>query len=204
MADNYLTIKEQAKGIYKEKGSKFLAFAYPVDSEDEALNIIDNLRKEYFDAKHHCYAYSLGAKQKYYQTHDDGEPRHTAGDPILNQIRSFNVSDVLVIVVRYFGGTKLGKSGLIDAYKSATKEALGKVDLVEKISVKVINITFRYDGLNDVMRLINAKNLQLIDQNYEKECCIRVKVRDSELFKIKGLFDVLPHVQEVKVLPGGS
>ncbi len=204
MDDSYMTIKESATGVYKEKGSKFLAFGYPVKNEKEALIIINSLRKEFYDAKHHCYAYSLGAKGKYYRTFDAGEPRHSAGDQILNQIRSFKVSDILVVVIRYFGGTKLGISGLNNAYKSAAKAALANADRIEKILVNVVKITFHFDGLNDVMRLINLYNIQVIDQNYEMEGCIRLKVRNSELSKIKGLFETLPQVREVKILPGGS
>lgn len=202
MRDHYLTIGQNSQGIYKEKGSKFLAFAYPVENEEEASELIDRLKKEYYDARHHCYAYILGRDGEITMAYDAGEPRHAAGDPILNQIRSHRLSNVLVVVVRYFGGTKLGKSGLINAYKKATEEALEKVNKVEKLVFKKISIRFNYDGLNDIMRLINMNHLKITGQSYDQEASITIRIRESEFDEIKNLFIISPHVTFIEQLPG--
>jgi uncharacterized YigZ family protein len=129
---SYRTIQAPTEGIYKEKGSKFLAFAYPVETEADVKGHLERIKKEYFDARHHCFAYMLGADRKKFRAFDDGEPNHSAGDPILGQIRSKNITNVLVIVVRYFGGTKLGVGGLISAYKTAAEDALNRAAVIEK------------------------------------------------------------------------
>ncbi|MBR9997768.1 MAG: YigZ family protein [Cyclobacteriaceae bacterium] len=202
MNDGYLTIRQSATGIYKEKGSKFLSFAFPVNQEREALDLVDRLKKEYYDARHHCYAWVLGRDGQIYRTHDAGEPRHTAGDPILNQIRSRGLSDIMVVVVRYFGGTRLGKSGLINAYKKATDDVLEKVEPVEKFLYKKVRIHFRYAGMNDIMRLIDQNNLPIIGQSYESDASVVISVRESDLERIQEYFAVSPHIFEVRILPG--
>jgi uncharacterized YigZ family protein len=202
MEDTYFTIGHESAGLYKEKGSKFLSFAFPVESEDEALILIEQLKKEYHDARHHCYAYLLGRDGKISRAYDAGEPRHSAGDPILNQIRSWGLNDVLVVVVRYFGGTKLGKSGLINAYKMATDDALGKVKPIEKLIFREISIRFDYEGLNEIMRLIDINNLQITGQSYDQEAFISIRVKESELERIKGLFAVSPHVRVIELSSG--
>jgi uncharacterized YigZ family protein len=183
MKDSYYTIRQVSSGIFKEKGSRFLSFAIPIRSELEALEHIDRLKKEYYDARHHCYAYVLG-REGYHRVHDAGEPRHTAGDPIYNQIRSKERSDILVVVVRYFGGTKLGKSGLINAYKKAAEDALSKSIPTERIIYRALEVKFRYEGLDDIMRLIDQHNLQIVQQSYETEAKVVLQIRESAMDQI--------------------
>ena len=162
MADSYLTIEKYTEGIYKEKGSKFLAFAYPVTTQDEIKQILADLRKKYYDATHHCYAYILGFDKEEFRMNDDGEPSGTAGRPILNALLSKDVTNILVVVVRYFGGTLLGVPGLINAYKTATQEALANALIVEKTVNDVYQIDFEYLVMNDVMRIIKDENIRII------------------------------------------
>ncbi|MEJ8756092.1 YigZ family protein [Pontibacter sp. H259] len=177
MQDTYRTIAAPTESIYKEKGSKFLAFAYPVYSEEEIKENLAELRKKYFDARHHCYAYTLGADKTRYRANDDGEPNHSAGDPILGQIRSADLSNVLVVVVRYFGGTKLGVSGLINAYKTSTADALAEATIIEKHETLLLNIYFKYPQMNDVMSLVKEYNLDVRNQQFELSCKLTIEVR---------------------------
>lgn len=192
-AESYLTISASAEGLYKEKGSKFLAFAYPVTSEDDVKDRLDELRKKYYDARHHCYAYVLGADREIYRANDDGEPNHSAGDPILGQINSRQLTNTLVVVVRYFGGTKLGVSGLINAYKVSTEEALNNVQ-VKKIDItRTISLRYSYDTTNEVMRLINDFEVKITDQVFEADCRltgeIKIGMTDQLEEKVKLLID---------------
>ena len=152
--DSYLTIAEPAEAIYKERSSKFLTYAYPVESEDEIKGLLDALRKEYYDATHHCYAYRLGPQGETFRANDDGEPSGTAGKPILGQLLSANLTNCLVVVVRYFGGTKLGVSGLIQAYKESTAEVIAVSKSIEKTVDRVVKINFSYISMNGVMKVI--------------------------------------------------
>lgn len=163
---NYRTIQGETEGIYKEKGSKFLAFAFPVKDEVEIKSRLDELRKKYYDARHHCYAYVVGPDKKKYRANDDGEPNHSAGDPILGQIRSLELTDVLVVVVRYFGGTKLGVGGLITAYKTAAEDALRKIVVVEKDVVDRITLEYSYSATPEVMKLVKDFDLKILDQRF--------------------------------------
>jgi len=163
----YFSIASKSEGIYKEKGSKFIAFAYPVETEEDIKIELDLLKKEYFDARHICYAYRLGENGEKFRANDDGEPNHSAGTPILNQLKSLELSDVLVAVVRYFGGTKLGVSGLITAYKLSTQEALKQAVVVEKIPTTKIEITFEYADLNEAMKLVKKYDGKILNQTYD-------------------------------------
>ncbi|HEY9049147.1 MAG TPA: YigZ family protein, partial [Ohtaekwangia sp.] len=156
---SYRTIQQPAEGMYKEKGSKFLAFAYPVDSEAAIRERLDALRKEYFDARHHCYAWMLGPERKHFRANDDGEPNHSAGDPILGQIRSKELTNILIVVVRYFGGTKLGVGGLISAYKIASEDALSHAIVVEREVTEMITIRYEYASTPEVMKLVKDFDL---------------------------------------------
>ncbi|MDX2305576.1 MAG: YigZ family protein [Microscillaceae bacterium] len=194
LQDTYLTIAEPSQGMYKEKGSKFLAFAYPVSHEESIKNHIQDLKKTYFDARHHCYAYILGYKQDRYRANDDGEPGNSAGNPILGQIRSRNLTDVLIVVVRYFGGTKLGVSGLIQAYKTASAEALNNSQIVECQALDHIHIQFNYPQMNDVMKIIKTYDLDIVSQKTELHCEMNIRVRKKlnpevtkKLHEIEGL-----------------
>lgn len=178
--DTFRTLSAPSEGLYKEKGSKFLAFAYPVESEAEIKRHLENLRKIYYDARHHCYAYVLGARQETYRANDDGEPSSTAGKPIYGQILSFGLTNVLIVVVRYFGGTKLGTSGLITAYKTASADALSKASVVEKTVMRHYTVSFPYERMNRVMRIVKDLQLQVVGQDADTECRMEIAVRLSE------------------------
>ncbi|MBC3541258.1 IMPACT family protein [Rufibacter sediminis] len=186
--DTYRTIAAPVEGLYKEKGSKFISKAYPVRSEEEIKEILQALRKEYFDARHHCYAYLLGADRATYRANDDGEPNHSAGDPILGQIRSLGLSNVLVVVIRYFGGVKLGVGGLIHAYKTATAEALAQAQVVERHETTFLTVEFGYEQMNEVMKVVKDFDLPVRQQDFNVDCRLTVEVRTSLAPQIEGLF----------------
>ncbi len=186
--DRYRSIEAPTTGVYKDNGSKFLAFAYPVETEVQAKERIAALRKEYFDARHHCYAYRIGLDGATWRANDDGEPSSTAGRPILGQLLSAELSDVLVVVVRYFGGVKLGVPGLIKAYKTATADALAAARIVEKTACATCRIGFDYTRMNDVMKIVKDWNLQVLSQQFENSCEITVKVG---LAKVDALCEAL-------------
>ena len=172
----YQTINPPAEGLYKEKGSKFLSFAFPVSTENDIKTILDDFKKQYYDARHICFAYILGYQKDKYRAYDDGEPNHSAGDPILNQIKSFDLSDVMVVVVRYFGGTKLGMSGLITAYKTAAHEALTQAKIEEKTPTVRLKHHFSYEEMNQVMGLVKEFDLKIIHQHFELACEIELEI----------------------------
>lgn len=184
-SDSYLTISEPSSGIYKEKSSKFLSFAYPVTSEAEIRTWLQQTRKEYYDARHVCYAYILGASQSAYNASDGGEPAHTAGDPILNEIRSAGLTNILVIVVRYFGGTKLGKSGLIAAYKESAKEAILHSKVIEKVETQTLSIVFDYSDTNQIQSLIQELGVDIIGQHYEIRCQLVLAIPKAKVAEAK-------------------
>lgn len=178
--DTYKTISSPSEGLYKEKGSKFIALAFPVTNEEEIKEIQQKLRKEYHDARHHCYSYIIGFKGENWRANDDGEPSGTGGRPIHGQIVSRNLTNVLVVVVRYFGGTKLGVSGLINAYKTATAEALDNANIITKTVNDVYKVTFNYIAMNDVMKLIKDESLDLMEQNFDTTCSITIGIRQGK------------------------
>ncbi|WP_181305710.1 YigZ family protein [Rufibacter sp. XAAS-G3-1] len=187
MEDTYRTIAAPAEGLYKEKGSKFISKAYPVRTEEEVKNILLGLRKQYFDARHHCYAYLLGADKATYRANDDGEPNHSAGDPILGQIKSLGLSNVLVVVIRYFGGVKLGVGGLIHAYKTATAEALEQAQVVEGHETALLTVRFGYEQMNEIMKVVKDFDLPVKQQDFNLDCRLTLEVRTSLLAQIEGL-----------------
>lgn len=188
-SDTYKSIAGPSKGQYRDLGSRFLAFVYPVETEEEIKSIISGIKKEYFDARHHCYAYRLGREGEQWRANDDGEPSSTAGRPILGQLLSNELSDVLVVVVRYFGGTKLGVPGLIKAYKSATQDALANARIVEKISTVLLTIEFDYLRMNDVMKLLKDLNITILEQQFDLSCRISVRVRLSQVEEFRSQLD---------------
>ena len=194
--DTYLTISKTSEGLYKEKGSKFIALCYPVESEEEVKNTLEAIKKEYYDARHHCYAYILGEKSENYRANDDGEPNHSAGDPILGQIRSRNLTNTLVVVVRYFGGTKLGVSGLISAYKAAAADALDQNEIIEKWITKKINFTFEYPDMNEVMRIVKELEATILHQDFQISCEM---VLDFRLSSWQEAHDRLKLLKSVKI-----
>ncbi len=177
--DTYRTIKEKSTGLYKEKGSKFIALAMPFESEAAIKAELESIRKEYYDARHHCYAYVLGPDKSAWRVNDDGEPSGTAGRPIHGQIQSFDLTNILVVVIRYFGGTKLGVSGLINAYKSATQDALQQAEIIEKTVNEIYELKFTYANMNDVMRVVKDENVDIIDSQFGIECIITYRIRKS-------------------------
>jgi uncharacterized YigZ family protein len=178
---SFLTIDKPAEGLYKELGSKFLAFAFPVTSESEIKANLEALRKKYFDATHHCYAWVLGADKSKYRAADDGEPNHSAGDPILGQIRSKKLTNVVVVVVRYFGGTKLGVGGLIQAYKAAAEDVLNNTVIIEKQVTVPVVLKFEYETTPEVMRLIKEFDMEIISQEYSEACVMHFKIKKQKL-----------------------
>lgn len=189
--DSYLTIAGLTEGLYREKGSRFIAFAYPVSAEEEVKEILAGLRKKFYDARHHCYAFILGGKGQHYRANDDGEPAHSAGDPILGQIRSRNLTNVLVVVVRYFGGTKLGVSGLIHAYKTVASDALAQAQIVEKIIHATFTVCFEYLWLNPVMKLVKDYEMEIISQAFADKCELTLAIRKSLIEEAKARFSQL-------------
>ena len=177
--DSYRSISGPAEGLFKDNGSRFISFAFPVETEDEVKSIVGDLKKKYHDARHHCYAYRLGYLGDRFRANDDGEPSSSAGRPILGQIDSKGLSDVLVVVVRYFGGIKLGVPGLIRAYKTSTAEALEKAGSVEKVAGKWFRVSFGYEAMNSVMKILKDMDLRQQGQNFGSECSLRTWVRLS-------------------------
>jgi uncharacterized YigZ family protein len=189
--DTYFSLAGASEGLYKEKGSKFLAFAYPVSTEEEIKDKLDALKKQYYDARHHCYAFILKpeeGREESYRANDDGEPAHSAGDPILGQIRSNELHDVLVVVVRYFGGTKLGVSGLVNAYKTAAAEAISHNKIVRKIIRKPLEVRFSYDATNGVMQVIDQYQMQILEQAFAADCYYQLAVARSQWHKAREEF----------------
>lgn len=174
---SYRTIEKAAEGLYKEKGSRFLAFAWPVVTEDDIKAHLEQTRKKYFDARHHCFAWVLGADRKSFRAFDDGEPNHSAGDPILGQIRSKELTNILIVVVRYFGGVKLGVGGLISAYKLAAAHALEKAIIVERDVMTNVKVSYDYPCTAEVMRLIKDFDLLIEEQSFENTCVLMVRCK---------------------------
>ena len=180
MADTYLTLDSPSEAIFREKMSKFLAFAHPATTVEEAKAVIATYQKKYFDARHVCWAYMLGFERTNFQSNDNGEPSGTAGKPILGQINSFNLTDVVIVVVRYFGGIKLGTSGLIAAYREAARLAIEEGSIVERKVMKQITYTFPYLAMNDVMRLIKQVQPDILAQQFDNACSMTIAVRADD------------------------
>ena len=180
--DSFKTIAAPSKGLFKDNGSRFIAHAYPVETEEKVKEIVAALKKEYYDARHHVYAYRLGYKGDKFRANDDGEPSGSSGRPVLGQIDSNGLSDILVVVVRYFGGIKLGIPGLIRAYKTSTADALQNAQIVEKIASKMYRIRFGYMSMNSVMKVFKDMGLEQKNQKFDMECsldtCVRLSLVD--------------------------
>jgi uncharacterized YigZ family protein len=193
--DSYLTIADPSTGEYKDKGSKFIAYAFPIRDEEEWAGLLEQVRKEHPKARHHCFAYRLGISGDNFRTNDDGEPSGTAGRPILGQIDSFSLTNVIVIVVRYFGGTLLGTSGLIAAYKGSTQQALKAARIVEVIVKDTIRLHFDYAIMGALMNHLKRLDIEILQQSFESTAFVDVRLRKSEsddiLLKLKAL---LAHV----------
>ena len=197
MTDTYKTIEKPSDEVlFKEKNSKFFGYAFPVQSEDEVKEFLDQLKKQHYTARHWCYAYQIGTKTKIYRANDDGEPNNNAGMPIYGQIQSFDVTNVLVVVVRSFGGVKLGVGGLVTAYKTGAQMALETVEIVEKTINAHFLIRFDYKNMNKVMRVIKEKNLNVVNQVLELDCLIEISCR---LTQKEEIFNAFNHIFEVSI-----
>ncbi len=194
--DTYKTIAAPAEGLYKEKGSKFLAFAYPVRTVDEVKAHLEQLRKDYFDARHHCYAYILGPRKDAFRANDDGEPSGTGGRPIHGQLLSTDLTDTLIVVVRYFGGILLGASGLANAYKTAARDAIDHATIVEKTIDCRYRLLFAYETMNDVMRILKDFDLKPENPVYALDCSLEVSVRQSQSVR---LYDRVADLRTVRI-----
>ncbi len=177
--DSYFTIEAPAESTCRERSSKFLSFIYPVKTEEEIHEYLDALRKKYYDATHHCYAWRLGADGAQWRANDDGEPSGTAGKPILGQLLSHELTDCLVVVVRYFGGTKLGVPGLIAAYKESTNDAIEAATIVERTVDRLIHVDFSYLSMNDIMRVIKDEKPNILKQEFDNLCTMELSIRES-------------------------
>ncbi|MEN9488080.1 MAG: hypothetical protein RL494_345 [Bacteroidota bacterium] len=194
--DTYFTITQpSAEVLLKEKNSKFFGYAFPISSEEEVKIHIENLKKQHFSARHWCYAYQIGADKIQYRANDDGEPNNSAGMPIYGQIQSFGVTNILVVVVRYFGGVKLGVGGLITAYKTAAQMALEAAEIIEKTIDVHFEVHFDYKNMNKVMRVIKEKNLTLISQKMEETCTLEIATRKKNAKSVFGVFDGIFEVE---------
>lgn len=177
--DTFRTIKAKAEGTYTEKRSKFLAFAFPVKSADEVKSHVAEIQKKYYDARHVCYAYMIGPEREVFRANDNGEPSGTAGKPILGQINSYELTDILIVVVRYFGGIKLGTSGLIVAYRQAAIEALENAEIIEKTIDETLCIEFDFEAMNTVMKAVKDMQPQIVEQTYDNLCTMTLRIRKS-------------------------
>lgn len=199
--DEYLTISGSSKGIYKEKGSKFLGFAFHVASEDDAKKHLDRVKNQYHDARHHCYAYRIGPEGEVFRMNDDGEPSSTAGKPIFGQIKSHNLTDVLVVVVRYFGGTLLGTSGLIRSYKQAADDALKQAQIIKKTVQAYYQVEFDYPLMNEMMKLLHDTGIQPYKKKFKERCTFWLGIRQSaeektveQFRRVQGI-----HIEKIKM-----
>ena len=192
--DTYLTITEKGEDIFRDRGSKFLGFAYPLSTESDIKAIVSSLQKEHPKANHHCWALRWSTDRSVFRLNDDGEPSGTAGRPILNTLLSRNLTNVAVVVVRYFGGTLLGVPGLINAYKTAAEMALDKAKVTQKTVNDVYLLSFEYLGINDVMRLVKEENLEILAQAFDNQCQLTVSVRKTQVNQFLSKVEKLPAV----------
>lgn len=184
--DTYKTIQELSEGVYRDKGSKFIAYLYPINSENDLKDIIVALKAEHPKARHHCWALRLSPDRTVFRLNDDGEPSGTAGRPILNALLSNELTNILAVVVRYFGGTLLGVPGLINAYKSATVDAVNNAKIIEKTVNSVFRIEFRHPQMNEVMKIVKEEDLKISNQNFDLNCSFLLEIRQSQVNKVIG------------------
>ncbi len=194
VTDTYKTLDRPSEGIYKEKGSKFITYAYPVFTEEEIKDYLQELKKQYYDARHHCFAWQLGVDGTRFRANDDGEPSGTAGKPIHGQIKSYELTNILVVVIRYFGGTKLGTSGLIHAYKEATIDAFNNGTIVERTVNDVYRTEFDYGVMNDVMRVMKEEDPEIVKQDFNLRCAIEWSTPQSRVSSIVGRLEKIESV----------
>jgi len=199
-SDTYQSIDHPSEGLYKEKGSKFISFAFPVQNEVTIKEILAGIRKEHFSARHCCYAWSLGIGQERYRVNDDGEPSGTAGRPIFGQIQSHQLTNILLVVVRYFGGTLLGVSGLIQAYKQAANDAISNAMIVTRTVEHILEILFDYAAMNNLMQLIKEEQLEIVTTHFDLQCTIQIKVRSTRLEEVESKIAKIEGYQGLKII----
>jgi len=200
MNDTYKTIIKVSKGFYKNKGSKFFSFAFPVENESRIKDILTNLKKEHHSARHHCYGWRLGTEKITFRANDDGEPSSTAGKPILGQLKSFDITNSMVVVVRYFGGILLGTGGLIHAYKTAAADALNNAEIITKTIQYNYKLGFTYNEMGEVMQIINQENLNIVNTWFEEQCRLEFSVRKSKSEETERIFNNLYGVDISRIL----
>ena len=193
--DTFLTIQSPSEGYYTEKRSKFLAFAFPVSSVAEIKEKVAEYQKKYYDARHLCYAYMIGPERKVYRANDNGEPSGTAGKPILGQINSNNLTDILILVVRYFGGVKLGTGGLIVAYRMAAADAIANATIIEKKVELSVSFSFEYPFMNDVMRIVKEENPNVLSQSFDNDCTMTLSIRKDSMPKLRARLEKVTSVK---------
>lgn len=194
MTESYLSISKSGNGLYKEKGSKFISFSFPVSSEEEISNQLEKLRKQFHDARHHCYAWCLGPDRLNYRVNDDGEPGNSAGKPILGQIESKNLTNILIVVIRYFGGVKLGVGGLIQAYKTAAREAIDDSIIVKRYVHSYYYLHFDYLAMNDVMKILKDMEAEQYEQDFNLSCSLKTKIKSSQKQQFEKMFELHPEI----------
>jgi len=195
--DSYKTIVNHSEGFFKDRGSKFISHAYPVKTEEDVKEILAQLRKDYYDARHHCYAYILNPDKSAFRINDDGEPSGSAGKPIHGQLLSYDLTNTLVVVIRYFGGTKLGIPGLINAYREATRDALNQTEIITKTINEYFQVEYEYPLMGNVMRIIKDENLEQINTQFEISCKIEMRVRKNDYQRIADEFGKIHGVKLV-------
>mgnify|MGYP001164188351 FL=1 len=186
--DTYYMPTNTSEGLYKEKGSKFIAYAFPVFSEEDVKERLEKVRKKEYAARHHCYAYTLHPDKSAWRANDDGEPANTAGKPILGQIQSKDLTNILIVVVRYFGGIKLGVGGLINAYRAAAADALENISIEKRFVKEIYEVAFQYPQMNEVMRLVKDKSLEVINQDFQIDCKLTFSIRKSQTDAVVAAF----------------
>lgn len=196
LKDTYNTLQAPSEGYFMDRRSKFFSFAFPVESEEEIKECLHLLRKKYYDARHHVYAWILGKEQEHYRANDDGEPSGSSGKPIHGQLLSHELTNVLIVVIRYFGGTKLGVPGLINAYRTAAKEAIDNGKIITKIVYNQYTLHYNYIKMNDVMRIVKDENLQIAAQQFEMDCLLTLNIRQKECERI---LDKIEKAREIQV-----
>ncbi|SEK61239.1 IMPACT family protein [Parapedobacter koreensis] len=195
--DTYKTIANPAEGMFKDKGSKFIAYAYPLRSEASVKELVASLKSQHPKARHHCWAYRLTPDRSVYRINDDGEPSGTAGRPMLNTLLSYDVTNVLVVVVRYFGGTLLGVPGLINAYKTATQVALDAAAIVEQMVKDIYRVSFGYEQMNEVMRIVKEEDIGVLRQDFDNRCTMELEIRQRLVEKVLGRLEKIDHATAV-------
>jgi uncharacterized YigZ family protein len=193
--DIFRTIEAESTGTHKDRGSKFLAFGRPVSSVDEVKDCLRLVKKDYHDARHHCFAYRIGTENQQYRYNDDGEPSGTAGKPIYGQILSYDVTNILIVVVRYFGGTLLGTSGLIHAYRMAAKNCLENANIIELTAQKLLTLHFGYEQMNKVMHMLKEEGAAIVNRKFEADCRIQIRIPRSALQRLTDKITLLNHVE---------